>query len=93
MEVANGSAAGVDAAAEGTSKLKISCDQASDPNGKGQGAMFSPTGSSPGTASRGAGRHHRTEPFFIGVAGGTASGKTTVCDRIIQRLHGEGRAT
>lgn len=26
-------------------------------------------------------------PFVIGVAGGTASGKTTVCDRIIQRLH------
>ncbi|KAL6770595.1 hypothetical protein ACKKBF_B31885 [Auxenochlorella protothecoides x Auxenochlorella symbiontica] len=28
----------------------------------------------------------RQEPFFIGVAGGTASGKTTVCDLIIQRL-------
>ena len=26
------------------------------------------------------------EPFLIGVAGGTASGKTTVCDHIIQRL-------
>lgn len=26
-------------------------------------------------------------PFVIGVAGGTASGKTTVCDRIVQRLH------
>lgn len=26
------------------------------------------------------------EPFFIGVAGGTASGKTTVCSEIIQRL-------
>eukprot|EP01023_Acetabularia_acetabulum_P015594 TRINITY_DN17615_c1_g1_i3.p1 TRINITY_DN17615_c1_g1~~TRINITY_DN17615_c1_g1_i3.p1 ORF type:complete len:514 (+),score=71.49 TRINITY_DN17615_c1_g1_i3:228-1544(+) len=26
-------------------------------------------------------------PFFIGVAGGTASGKTTVCNQIIQRLH------
>ena len=25
--------------------------------------------------------------FVIGVAGGTASGKTTVCDLIIQRLH------
>eukprot|EP00884_Botryococcus_braunii_P007954 jgi/Botrbrau1/1715/Bobra.116_2s0057.1 len=30
---------------------------------------------------------NRSEPFFIGVAGGTASGKTTVCDSIIQRLH------
>ncbi|BDA43816.1 Uridine kinase-like protein 4 [Coccomyxa sp. Obi] len=29
----------------------------------------------------------RTQPFFIGVAGGTASGKTTVCDKIMQRLH------
>jgi len=26
-------------------------------------------------------------PFVIGVAGGTASGKTTVCDMIIQQLH------
>ncbi|PNH12843.1 Uridine kinase-like protein 4 [Tetrabaena socialis] len=26
-------------------------------------------------------------PFLIGVSGGTASGKTTVCDRIMQRLH------
>jgi len=33
-------------------------------------------------------RLHRNEPFFIGVAGGTASGKTTVCDQIMQRLHG-----
>lgn len=27
------------------------------------------------------------EPFIIGVSGGTASGKTTVCDQIIQQLH------
>jgi pantothenate kinase len=40
-----------------------------------------------GSPHRGAGRGHRNEPFFIGVAGGTASGKTTVCDQIIQRLH------
>ncbi|KAL6994470.1 Uridine kinase-like protein 1, chloroplastic [Sarracenia purpurea var. burkii] len=26
-------------------------------------------------------------PFVIGVSGGTASGKTTVCDMIIQQLH------
>ena len=26
------------------------------------------------------------EPFLIGVCGGTASGKTTVCDRIMQQL-------
>lgn len=30
----------------------------------------------------------RAEPFIIGVAGGTASGKTTVCDLIMQNLHG-----
>eukprot|EP00879_Flechtneria_rotunda_P023084 GHRR01024403.1.p1 GENE.GHRR01024403.1~~GHRR01024403.1.p1 ORF type:complete len:319 (+),score=73.59 GHRR01024403.1:1545-2501(+) len=30
---------------------------------------------------------HRRCPFVIGVAGGTASGKTTVCDKIMQRLH------
>ncbi len=29
----------------------------------------------------------RRHPFLIGVAGGTASGKTTVCDRIMQRLN------
>jgi uridine kinase len=29
----------------------------------------------------------RHPPFVIGVAGGTASGKTTVCDRIMQRLN------
>uniref|UniRef100_A0A2N9GYZ0 uridine/cytidine kinase n=1 Tax=Fagus sylvatica TaxID=28930 RepID=A0A2N9GYZ0_FAGSY len=29
---------------------------------------------------------HR-QPFVIGVAGGAASGKTTVCDMIIQQLH------
>ncbi|XP_012070572.1 uridine kinase-like protein 1, chloroplastic isoform X2 [Jatropha curcas] len=27
------------------------------------------------------------QPFVIGVSGGTASGKTTVCDMIIQQLH------
>ncbi|KAJ6838040.1 uridine kinase-like protein 1, chloroplastic isoform X4 [Iris pallida] len=27
------------------------------------------------------------QPFVIGVCGGTASGKTTVCDMIIQQLH------
>ena len=37
-------------------------------------------------ARRSGRRSHRSEPFLIGVAGGTASGKTTVCDLIIQRL-------
>ena len=60
-------------------------------NGREQGTQVeSPHGSSPGAtgSSRHGGRKHRSEPFFIGVAGGTASGKTTVCDQIIQRLHG-----
>ncbi|KAG2405390.1 Uridine kinase-like protein [Vigna angularis] len=30
---------------------------------------------------------HPNRPFVIGVSGGTASGKTTVCDMIIQQLH------
>jgi len=29
----------------------------------------------------------KREPFIIGVAGGTASGKTTVCDQIMHKLH------
>ncbi|MEW5300765.1 MAG: hypothetical protein WDW36_003672 [Sanguina aurantia] len=41
---------------------------------------FSESQPSPGPA------RHRSQPFFIGVAGGTASGKTTVCDMIMQRL-------
>jgi hypothetical protein len=32
-------------------------------------------------------KRSQSDPFIIAVAGGTASGKTTVCDLIIQRLH------
>jgi pantothenate kinase-related protein Tda10 len=32
-------------------------------------------------------RLHRQEPFFIGVCGGTASGKTTACNLIMERLN------
>lgn len=49
-------------------------------NSPGKAAGISPSYSS-------GRRLHRNEPFFIGVAGGTASGKTTVCDQIMQRLH------
>ncbi|TYJ48926.1 hypothetical protein E1A91_A01G098400v1 [Gossypium mustelinum] len=38
------------------------------------------------TTSPGAKNVHK-QPFIIGVAGGAASGKTTVCDMIIQQLH------
>ncbi|KAL0021905.1 hypothetical protein WJX79_001763 [Trebouxia sp. C0005] len=41
----------------------------------------------PGTRSGRRSARGRSQPFFIGVAGGTASGKTTVCDQIMQRLH------
>ncbi|PSS05998.1 Uracil phosphoribosyltransferase [Actinidia chinensis var. chinensis] len=33
-----------------------------------------------------AGEHMHKQPFVIGVAGGAASGKTTVCDMIIEQL-------
>lgn len=32
---------------------------------------------------------HPSDPFVIGIAGGSASGKTTVCSRITQRLGGQ----
>ncbi|XP_047340928.1 uridine kinase-like protein 4 isoform X3 [Impatiens glandulifera] len=32
-------------------------------------------------------KHAQKQPFVIGVAGGAASGKTSVCDRIIDQLH------
>ncbi|KAK8705887.1 hypothetical protein V6N13_049473 [Hibiscus sabdariffa] len=38
------------------------------------------------TTTPGAESVHK-QPFVIGVAGGAASGKTTVCDMIIQQLH------
>lgn len=61
------------------SKLRITV--LSNGNGKDaeEDSSMSPT-------SRGT-RRQRSQPFFIGVAGGTASGKTTVCDYIMQRLH------
>lgn len=43
--------------------------------------------STPASPSKGRPALGRSQPFFIGVAGGTASGKTTVCDYIMQRLH------
>jgi len=39
-----------------------------------------------GTGSPPRYKEYNNEPFVIGVAGGTASGKTTVCNEIIQRL-------
>ena len=67
-------------------RLIINCPSGSFSGLSQDGSPLS--GVSPSTAAgRRSGRKHRTEPFFIGVAGGTASGKTTVCDQINQRLH------
>ncbi|KAJ6825745.1 uridine kinase-like protein 3 [Iris pallida] len=41
----------------------------------------------PTTSSATAAQNGRGEPFVIGVAGGASSGKTTVCDMIIEQLH------
>ncbi|KAG8366781.1 hypothetical protein BUALT_Bualt16G0003400 [Buddleja alternifolia] len=49
-------------------------------------ALLSPT-SSPRPSSATADSAAHNQPFVIGVSGGTASGKTTVCDMIIQQLH------
>ncbi|KAF8062067.1 UKL1 [Scenedesmus sp. PABB004] len=47
--------------------------------------MATPEGSSPRSGS--GGKRRTAAPFLIGVAGGTASGKTTVCSRIMHRLN------
>ncbi|XP_052207133.1 uridine kinase-like protein 3 isoform X2 [Diospyros lotus] len=44
----------------------------------GKTQVEQPTTSSP--------EHFHTQPFVIGVAGGAASGKTTVCDMIVEQL-------
>jgi hypothetical protein len=46
-------------------------------------------GTSSDAAAQGSSPRARTmrHPFVVGIAGGTASGKTTVCDKIMQRLH------
>ena len=32
-------------------------------------------------------QQHHLKPLFIGVTGGTASGKTSLCNRIRERIH------
>lgn len=68
-------------------KLKVRALERMD--SQASSSLLSPSGTSPGATQRGTFRSHRTEPFIIGVAGGTASGKTTVCDQIVQRLNGK----
>ena len=45
-----------------------------------------------GAGAGGAGACAADRPMLIGMAGGTASGKTSVCQRIIQGIGGAGRA-
>lgn len=45
------------------------------------------SGKSPRALANSPSFRQNRHPFIIGVAGGTASGKTTVCDKIMQRLH------
>ncbi|CAL5221877.1 g4140 [Coccomyxa viridis] len=61
--------------------LRIEC-----PNGdlRSSWSLETPRGSK---SSRSRSTRGRSQPFVIGVAGGTASGKTTVCNDIMQRLH------
>ncbi|XP_009402183.2 uridine/cytidine kinase UKL1, chloroplastic isoform X2 [Musa acuminata AAA Group] len=51
----------------------------SSPSSARASQVLSPESASSAAAPR--------QPFLIGVCGGTASGKTTVCDMIIQQLH------
>ncbi|GMI93972.1 uridine kinase/uracil phosphoribosyltransferase 1, uridine/cytidine kinase 1, URIDINE KINASE-LIKE 1 [Hibiscus trionum] len=54
---------------------------------KASGPHFSGLRSLTATASPFSDVKAPNQPFVIGVSGGTASGKTTVCDMIIQQLH------
>jgi hypothetical protein len=76
----------------GLSGISRSSSAAADVLGAGSGLLLRDDGElavSDGEDADGALLPPRTRrcPFVIGVAGGTASGKTTVCDTIVQRLH------
>ncbi|GMJ08861.1 uridine/cytidine kinase 2, uridine kinase-like 2 [Hibiscus trionum] len=68
------------------SERKISIDYVME---KASGLHFSGLHSTTATASSSlfSNANAPKQPFVIGVSGGTASGKTTVCDLIIQQLH------
>ena len=62
----------------GTSKLLVATSRAASGNGLDRGISGQWEGEGVcdgGSPHRGASRGHRNEPFFIGVAGGTASGE------------------
>ncbi|XP_073135154.1 uridine/cytidine kinase UKL1, chloroplastic [Henckelia pumila] len=73
---------------EGTKSIDYVMEASSGPHFSG--LRLSPAASPPTSAtpdSRTADSTPHKQPFVIGVSGGTASGKTTVCDMIIQQLH------
>ncbi|KAI8018695.1 hypothetical protein LOK49_LG04G03537 [Camellia lanceoleosa] len=82
---------------EQTTPIDIAMEAASGPHFSGlrlDGLLSSPSsGRSPAlplsssSSSTLADANGPKQPFVIGVSGGTASGKTTVCDMIIQQLH------
>uniref|UniRef100_A0A2N9G4A4 uridine/cytidine kinase n=1 Tax=Fagus sylvatica TaxID=28930 RepID=A0A2N9G4A4_FAGSY len=85
---------------EETTSIDYVMEAASGPHFSGlrfDGLRLSPPSSSPASASAPASASSSIsslldpnapkQPFVIGVSGGTASGKTTVCDMIIQQLH------
>ncbi|KAK8619051.1 hypothetical protein V6N13_133020 [Hibiscus sabdariffa] len=59
-------------------------DKASGPHFSG---LHAPTATATASYSPFSDTNDPNHPFVIGVSGGTASGKTTVCDLIIQQLH------
>ncbi|KAH0984572.1 hypothetical protein GBA52_011749 [Prunus armeniaca] len=79
---------------EETTTIDYVMEAASGPHFSGlrlDGLLSSPpsaSSSSPASAASNRADPNATkQPFVIGVSGGTASGKTTVCDMIIQQLH------
>ncbi|KAB5516286.1 hypothetical protein DKX38_026934 [Salix brachista] len=79
---------------EETNCIDYVMEKASGPHFSGlrlDGLLSSPPSSSTASPSHRSGSasdsNAPTQPFVIGVSGGTASGKTTVCDMIIQQLH------
>ncbi|KAE8694406.1 Uridine kinase-like protein 1 [Hibiscus syriacus] len=67
---------------EETTSIDYVMEKASGPHFSG---LRSPTAAAASSAFSDSNAPH--QPFVIGVSGGTASGKTTVCDMIIQQLH------
>ncbi|KAI7986555.1 hypothetical protein LOK49_LG14G01001 [Camellia lanceoleosa] len=67
---------------DGSSSLRLDGLLSSPSSGRSPALPLSSSSSSTLADSNGP-----KQPFVIGVSGGTASGKTTVCDMIIQQLH------